>query len=615
LAGICGWLDDTANSSPADLSSMAAALARFDGAHIQTAQKPWYGLAAADIGSNQFLAEEGDLLVAYSGAPSFANRDLNELSRARGRTAALAEGFRRWQHEIATHLLGQYCIAIVDQKAKTLCLAVDRFATHPLAYAAKGNSIRFASNLDSLNIDQSLELSPQSIFNYVYFHVIPGPETIYRDVRRLSAGESLTFENGEATIKRYWRAEFIENQHSSFDELKQDFLGALRTAVKTSSEGQNCGAFLSGGTDSSTIAGLLGEVSGAPARTYSIGFEAAGYDEMEYARIAAKQFKTDHHEYYVTPTDVAEAIPKIAQVYDQPFGNSSAVPTYFCARFAQQDGVELLLGGDGGDELYGGNERYAKQHIFEHYQRIPNVIRSALIGPMIGLPGIDSIAPLRKAKSYVNQARLPMPARMETYNLLDRFGVSNVLSADFLAGVNAHFPLQHLTEVYDDARANTLINRMLALDFKLTLTDNDLPKVSRMCELAKVNVAYPMLDDGVLDFSLRLAPGLKLKGTKLRYFFKEALRGFLPDAIITKSKHGFGLPFGPWLRDHAPLQKIAYGSLEQLGDRGIIRKEFTRELIDVVRSGHAGYYGTMVWVLMMLELWLAHHQSARHVKS
>ena len=149
---------------------------------------------------------------------------------------------------------------------------------------------------------------------------------------------------------------------------------------------------------------------------------------------------------------------------------------------------------------------------------------------------------------------------------------------------------------------------MLALDFKLTLSDNDLPKVSRMCELAQINIAYPMLDDGVLDFSLRLAPGLKLKGTKLRYFFKEALRGFLPDAILTKSKHGFGLPFGPWLRDHAPLQHIAYGSLEQLGDRGIIRKEFTRELIDVVRSGHAGYYGTMVWVLMMLELWLSHHQ-------
>lgn len=610
MAGICGWLDNKANEPTPDISAMAGALARFDGARTQIATKPMCGLAAADLGSRQFLVEEGELLVAFSGTPNFANRELQDLARARGHGVALAEAFRRWKDSMANHLLGQYAVAIVNPATQTLVLAVDRFATHPIAFFTEGNSIRFASNLDALSVGRNLELSPQSIFNYIYFHVIPGPETIYRDVRRLLAGECLTFEGGKVSIQRYWQPQFIENHHSSFDELKQDFVGALRTAVKTASDGQNCGAFLSGGTDSSTIAGLLGEISGAPARTYSIGFEAAGYDEMEYARIAAKQFKTEHHEYYVTPSDVAEAIPKIAQVYDQPFGNSSAVPTYFCARLAQQDGVEMLLGGDGGDELYGGNERYATQHIFAHYERIPSAVRSALIEPAVGLPGVDAFMPLRKLKSYVHQARIPMPARMETYNLLDRFGVSKVLTSDFLAGVKTSAPRDHLTEVYNAARASTLINRMLALDFKLTLSDNDLPKVSRMCELAKVNVAYPMLDDGVLDFSLRLAPNLKLKGTKLRYFFKEALRGFLPDAIITKSKHGFGLPFGPWLRDHAPLQKIAYGSLEQLGDRGIIRKEFTRELIDVVRSGHAGYYGTMVWVLMMLELWLDHHRAS-----
>ena len=611
MAGICGWLNNTANTSPPNLELMASALVRFDGARPRSSAKPWCGMTAADLGVAQFLVEEGHLLIGFSGAPNFANRELNELAAARGRGTALAEAYRRWKDDLAIHLLGQYSVAIIDQNEQALYLAVDRFVTHPLAYALQSNGIRFASNLDSLNIEQGLQLSPQSIFNYVYFHVIPGPETIYRDVRRLLAGECLSFKSGKAEIRRYWRPEFIENQHSSFDELKQDFLGALRAAVKNASDGHNCGAFLSGGTDSSTIAGLLGEVSGASARTYSIGFEAAGYDEMEYARLAAKHFKTEHHEYYVTPADVAEAIPKIAQVYDQPFGNSSAVPTYFCARLAKQDGIDLLLGGDGGDELYGGNERYAKQHVFTHYARVPGLIRSALIEPLMRMPGVERIMPLRKAKSYVQQANLSMPARMETYNLLDRFGIRKVLSPEFLATVQPDAPLRHLSDVYRDAHARTLINRMLALDFKLTLSDNDLPKVSRMCELAKVNVAYPILDDGVLDFSLRLAPGLKLKGTKLRYFFKEALRGFLPDAILTKSKHGFGLPFGPWLRDHAPLQQIAYGSLEQLGDRGIIRKEFTRELIDVVRSGHAGYYGTMVWVLMMLELWLSHHQPAK----
>lgn len=613
MAGICGWLNERTDEPRPDLNAMADALNRFDGAKIQLYDRPWCGIAAADLGSGPYLSDAAPYLIAFSGTPNFIDRELQEIQRSKGGMVALAEGYRRFRDELANRLSGQYSVAIIDQNEKSLYLAVDRFATHPLAYVGDTDGIQFASSLDALvgSGGGGFELNPQAIFHYIYFHVIPGPETIYRGVRRLSAGECLSFRAGKLTIRTYWHPEFVEDRTAPFDELKQEFLSVLRNAVKTTSQARNCGSFLSGGTDSSSIAGMLGEVSGNPARTYSIGFESAGYDEMEYARLASKHFKTDHHEYYVTPADVAEAIPKIAQVYDQPFGNSSAVPTYFCARFAQQDGIELLLGGDGGDELYGGNERYAKQHIFAHYERVPAALRRGLIEPaLLGLPGVDKIMPLRKAKSYVQQAKVPMPARLETYNLLDRFGVAQVLSPDFLSQIKSDGPLRHLSSVYNSAHASSMINRMLALDFKLTLTDNDIPKVSRMCELAKVKVAYPMLDDNVLDFSLRLAPGLKLKGTKLRYFFKEALRGFLPDAIITKSKHGFGLPFGPWLREYQPLQQIAYGSLEQLGDRGIVRKEFTRELIDIHRAGHAGYYGTMVWVLMMLELWLTHHPQA-----
>ena len=613
MAGICGWLNEHQEHPRLNLEAMAQMLSRFDGAKTQLSGKFGFGIAAADLGVGPFLAEDGSYLIAFSGAPNFADSDLQVLARQRGRISALAEGYRRFGGELAGKLRGQYSAAIIDQNDKSLFLIVDRFATHPLTTWSDASGIQFASSLDALLASgtRRYELDPQSIFSYIYFHVVPGPQTIYGGVRRLLAGECLSFRDGKCTTKTYWSPQFIENHRAPFGELKRDFIGALRSAVKSASQANSCGAFLSGGTDSSSIAGLLGEVSGTPARTYSIGFEAAGYDEMEYARIAAKHFKTDHHEYYVTPADVAEAIPKIAQVYDQPFGNSSAVPTYFCARFAQQDGIELLLGGDGGDELYGGNERYAKQRVFGHYERLPGFLRRGVVEPaLLGLPGIDRIVPLRKLKSYVQQAKVPMPARMETYNLLERFGVTQVLSADFLAKIATDGPLRHLSAVYNGAHASSLINRMLAVDFKLTLTDNDLPKVSRMCELAKVKVAYPMLDDDVLDFSLRLAPGLKLKGTQLRYFFKEALRGFLPDAIITKPKHGFGLPFGPWLRDYQPLQQIAYGSLEQLGDRDIIRKEFTRELITAHRAGHAGYYGTMVWMLMMLELWLTHHPQA-----
>jgi asparagine synthase (glutamine-hydrolysing) len=151
---------------------------------------------------------------------------------------------------------------------------------------------------------------------------------------------------------------------------------------------------------------------------------------------------------------------------------------------------------------------------------------------------------------------------------------------------------------------------MLALDLKFTLADNDLPKVLRSCELARIDVRFPLLSDALVTFSARLAPSLKLKRTRLRYFFKEALRGFLPDEIITKSKHGFGLPFGPWLRTHKPLQQIATDSLADLKKRGIVRPEFIDELTSAHIQSHVGYYGTMIWVLMMLEQWLRQRSSS-----
>jgi asparagine synthase (glutamine-hydrolysing) len=185
-----------------------------------------------------------------------------------------------------------------------------------------------------------------------------------------------------------------------------------------------------------------------------------------------------------------------------------------------------------------------------------------------------------------------------------------VFTAEFLATVNTKQPQALVADSYQQAHAKTLINRMLALDFKYTLADNDLPKVTRSCELAGVDVSFPLLSDAVVAFSATLAPGLKLKGTRLRYFFKEALRGFLPDEIITKTKHGFGLPFGIWLQSYPALQQIAHDSLADLRKRNIIRPAFIDELTSMHVQNHANYYGTMVWVLMMLEQWFKQREIA-----
>lgn len=332
---------------------------------------------------------------------------------------------------------------------------------------------------------------------------------------------------------------------------------------------------------------------------------------MSYARIAARHFSTDHHEYYVTPDDVVAAIPRIAAIFDQPFGNASAIPTYYCARMAKQDGLDRLLGGDGGDELFGGNTRYAKQHIFSLYGRVPAWLRNAIMTPLImSLPAESGPMLTRKARSYVAQANVPMPHRMETYNLLVHYGIATVFSDEFLAQIQPDYPATLLEQTYFESHTDNLINRMLAHDWKFTLADNDLPKVVQACQLAGMEVAFPFLNQEMVAFSAKLPPQLKLKGTQLRYFFKEALRGFLPDEIITKQKQGFGLPFGVWLKNDKGLKEIAADSLHDLKSRQIIRDGFIDKLLSQHLQEHAGYHGTMVWLLMMMEYWYKQHTSA-----
>ena len=352
---------------------------------------------------------------------------------------------------------------------------------------------------------------------------------------------------------------------------------------------------------------MLCKVLGAPAPTYSIGFDASGYDEMEYARIAARHFGTDHHEYYVTPDDLLAGIPRVAVHYDQPFGNSSAVPAWICAQRARDDGITKLLAGDGGDELFGGNTRYAKQKVFGAYGNVPRFVRSGLLEPALALPGMDRLPLVKKGVSYVQQAKVPLPDRLGMYNLLLRLGAAQVFEAGFLARVDQDDPLQVQRVAWAQTEGETLINRLLAYDWKFTLADNDLPKVLGTTELAGVDVAFPLLTDELLEFSLGLPPHWKLKGLTLRWFFKEALRGFLPDAIIAKKKHGFGLPFGVWATQHAGLRRLAHDTLATLKERNIVRPAFIDTLLDELLPAHPGYYGEMVWILLVLELWLREH--------
>jgi asparagine synthase (glutamine-hydrolysing) len=345
--------------------------------------------------------------------------------------------------------------------------------------------------------------------------------------------------------------------------------------------------------------------------TFSIGFDAKGYDEMRFARIASKHFGTTSFEYYVTPEDVLSTLPTIAAAFPEPFGNSSAAAVYHCARIAKESGIQRMLAGDGGDELFGGNERYAAQLVFERYMHIPAAARQRLIEPAVRAASrVTRGFPIGKAAGYIQKANVPLPDRLQAYNFLHQHSPSEVFSAGLLEQARQDQPLQMLRDEYKTPETSSAVNRMLFLDWKFTLHDNDLVKVNWMCKLAGVEVKYPMLDPAVLEFSLRIPGGWKVRNGELRWFYKRAMRGFLPPEIIRKTKHGFGLPFGVWTRTHDGLRHLCEECLAALAERGFFRRQFLTEALRLHREGHAAYYGELVWILMVLELWLQRHQPA-----
>ncbi|MDR1996235.1 asparagine synthase C-terminal domain-containing protein [Azonexus sp.] len=497
---------------------------------------------------------------------------------------------------------GAFSIVIAWPDGKVFC-AVDRFSIHSLCYRVVDGELRVAERADEL-AGADGDIDPQALYDYLYFHMIPAPRTVFKDVFRLPAGYYALFENGRLTVAPWWKPHFDEARRAPVDELKAEFRQILLDGVRDQVAGHT-GCFLSGGTDSSTVAGLLREVTGQPARAFSIGFAAAGYDEMEYARIAARHFGAEHHAYYVTPDDLVAGIPQVATSYDQPFGNSSVLPAYYCAKAAREAGLTRILAGDGGDELFGGNVRYAKQRVFGAYERIPGFLRRGLLQPLLtgtALPG--RIPGVKKAVSYVEQASVPMPDRMQMYNLLARLGLDAVLTPEFLAQVEPQDTLRQQRETWRATDAHSLVNRMLWYDWKYTLADSDLPKVLGSTRLAGLEVGFPFLDDRLVDFSLRLDPELKVKGLTLRWFFKEALKDFLPPEIIVKKKHGFGLPFGVWAVEHAALRRLAVDSLDTLRECRIVRADFLDRLLKEYLPQYPGYYGELVWILMILSQWL-----------
>jgi len=495
---------------------------------------------------------------------------------------------------------GFFSAIVFNKLNKTIELISDHIGSKPLYYSLHQQSLTITDHLDTLDT-ATLTLNPQGIFNYCFYHCIAAPTTIYKEVFKLESGQCIQI-NEACTIssRLVYQPDYHYSDEGS-DALHQQCRRFISEAVN-SHVTDDCGAFLSGGLDSSTVAGMLSKHV-TKAKTFSIGFESKQYDESAYAKLTAEHFSTQHHRHVMQPNELIDNFKQVAAQFDQPFGNSSAMAGYSCAMFAKEHGVTTLLAGDGGDEIFAGNERYAKQAIFERFNQAPKLVQNMLQGLFCHTP-LGKLPIGSKAASYITQATTPLPDRLDSYNFLNRFPLEQVFTQTFLAQVDPLQPVMQKRTRYQQAKSESHLEKMLFLDWKFTLADNDLVKVTTMCDMAGVEVRYPLLEKELVDFSCQVKDDEKLKGNDLRHFFKQAMTGFLPDETLSKEKHGFGLPFGLWMTESDELLALAKSALNSMAQRDIFNPEFIELAIDMHQSEHSSYYGELIWIVVVLELWL-----------
>lgn len=563
---------------------------------------------------NIVIVKNDQALIACIGKVKLKNNPLTPYD-AEKNLELILDQYLRLGPQITHQLEGQYLLLILRPQTQEVFIAQDKLGTYPIFYTKNDMGLFFGNHLSPFinTLDLKDNISADAIYHYLYYHNIPRPLCIYQKFSSILPGHYLIFQNEHLKTIPYWHPSYTE--HSTINPAKKqhDLHTTLRQSVQNTMTHQNTGVFLSGGIDSTSVLAMLSEKTQTPVDAFTIGFDEDNYDEVLYAKTAASAYKAKHHVYYLQPNDIMDSFDALQNELSQPFGNASIVPTYYCAKMAQEHNISLLLAGDGGDELFGGNARYAKQMLLSYYHKIPKVLRKALIEPLDQkISPFKKISLLNKISSYIEQANTPMPARMESYNLLNRIGTQSLIHPDMMAQINSHAPLQLLSHYYAQVDAKTVLGKMLGTDLKFTLTDSDLVKVRQACQLARVDVSFPFLQGPLIDFSLQLSDKDKVNGKNLRYFYKKAMKAYIPASIIKKQKHGFGMPYGLWLLRDEKLRAFSFERLHSFKHRSIIRPQFIESLSQELIHQHPSYYGVLCWIFLMLEGWLQRHERPLH---
>jgi asparagine synthase (glutamine-hydrolysing) len=530
--------------------------------------------------------------------------------RTRSDTEVVLHAWEAWGPDSLRRLRGMFAFGIWDRKAQTMFLARDHVGVKPMFYSLLPNGLFvFGSELKSIMTfpELSRELNPQAVEDYFAYGYIPEPKTIFHNAYKLSPGHCITLKVGATEVRqqRYWDLPFQPGPARSEQDIEQELIARLRESVQSQMVAEvPLGAFLSGGVDSSAVVAMMAQQDREAVNTCSIGFDDPEFDESAFADQVAKRYQTHHFAQTVNKDDYG-LIDTLAHLYDEPFADSSAIPTYRVCQLARQR-VTVALSGDGGDENFAGYRRY-RYAMAE--QRLRAKVPAGLRGPLFGTlgsvyPKADWAPRMFRAKTtFEALARDLVGGYFHGVSIMPDRVRAELFSDKFRAGLQGYSAIEVMRGHAANAPTDDPLSMIQYIDFKTYLPGDILTKVDRASMAHSLEVRVPLLDHKFVEWVSGLPPEIKLKGGDGKYIFKKALEPHLPGDILYRAKKGFSIPVAAWLR--GPLrQQVRDAVLSQrLADTGIFNTDYLRHMVEKHESG-ASDYSASLWSVMMFEAFL-----------
>ncbi len=521
----------------------------------------------------------------------------------RSDTETIVHLYEEYGEDCFQKLRGMFAIALWDSEKRKLLLARDRVGKKPLFYAADSKRILFGSELKVLLAADGLsrEIDREALSDYFSFGYIPSPKTIYRAARKVKPGHYLVASEGRVREVCYWDISFAKVENRSEDEwcelLRHQLCEATRVRLMSDVP---LGAFLSGGVDSSSIVAMMSKLMRRPVTTCSIGFEEKEFNEAGYARQVAQIFKADHHEETVRPSAL-EILEKLVWHYDEPFADSSAIPTYYVSRVARRH-VTVALGGDGGDESFAGYRRYMLDYNENRLRgHLPPALRSAVFGPLGRWYPALAWAPrvFRGKATFQSLSRTPLEGYFNSVSYFRPGEKNRLFTPEFEKSLGGYDSMEVFSEHFNRADTDDPLSRIQYLDIKTYLPDDILAKVDRASMAVSLEVRAPLLDHQLMETVAQIPSSLKLRGRSGKYIFKRAMASILPDDILHRRKQGFAIPLGRWFRQELRevTEKTLFGSTD-----GILDSTFLKKIWDQHQRGRYDR-SAHLWAVLMFRKW------------